>query len=111
MELTNPANLNAPTGGDSSTTTNAKAVKIISISSRMNIEVATHVRCPNCKSQVVVGSLDSSDLLDLNWKRHFCDDADRIKHEEKCVTKIQKIIEYYNRLELSSFQLGLKMDD
>jgi hypothetical protein len=104
-EFTNSKNLNAPT------TPIAKAVKIISISSRMDIGLAPHIRCPNCKSQVVVGSLNSSDLLDLNWKRHFCDDADRIKHEENCVIEIQKFIEHYNRRELSSFQLGLKMDD
>jgi hypothetical protein len=105
IEFTDSTNLNAPT------TPIAKAVKIISISSRMDIGLAPHIRCPNCKSQVVVGSLNSSDLLDLNWKRHFCDDADRIKHEENCVIEIQKFIEHYNRRELSSFQLGLKMDD
>jgi hypothetical protein len=104
-KFTNPTNLYAPS------TPIANAVKIKSLSSRMDIEVAPHVRCPNCKSQVVIGSLNSSDLLDLNWKRHFCDDADRIKHEENCVIEIQKFIEHCNRRELSSFQLGLKMDD
>jgi hypothetical protein len=108
-EFTIPRNLNATY--DSWTTPIAKAVKFISISSRLNIEVATRVRCPRCKSQVVVGSLNSGDLLDLSGKRHFCEDPDRIGHEVKCVTQIQKIIEYYNRRELSSFQLGLKMDD
>jgi len=103
-EFTNTRNLNATC--DSCATPIAKPVKIISISSRMD-QVATHVRCPNCKSQTVVGSSNSGDLLDRNGKRHLCRGADRIEHEEKCVVEIQKIIEFYNRRELSSFQLEL----
>ena len=105
-EFTTPGNLKA--SSDSSTTI-AKAVKIISISSRMDIEVATHARCPNCKSQVVVGSLNWSDRLDRNGKRHFCKGPDRIRHEEKCVIEIQKVIGYYNRYELSSFQVEVNI--
>src|SRR5437899_1225073 len=106
-EFTIPRDLNATS--DSWVTPIAKAVEIISISSRMDID--PHFRCPNCKSQIITGSLNSSDLLDLNGKRHFCESADRIRHQEKCVIDIHKIIEYYNRHELSAFQLGLKMDD
>ncbi len=61
-----------------------------------------------CKS---INTLDGDGLLDNSEKRHFCRGMDRIAHELKCVTQLQKIIEYYNRCELSSFQLGLKMDD
>lgn len=105
-EFTNARNLNAT--WDLWATPIVKAVKINSISSRMDIEVET-LRYPNCKSQVIIESLNSSDLLDLNRKRHFSDDIDRIVHEEKCVIDIQKIIEYYNRCELSSFQVELNI--
>ncbi|SRR6266487_1007559 len=105
-EFTNPRNLNATR--DSWATPIAKAVRIISISSRMD-QVSTHVRCPNCKLQIVVGSSNSGDLLDQNGKRHFCRGVDLIEHEERCVTQLQKIIEYYNRRELSSFQLELNI--
>jgi hypothetical protein len=86
----------------------AKAIKIESRLSKP--EFAPYTHCPNCKSQIIV-SLNSSNPLDLNWKRHFCSDPDRLAHEVGCVTQLQNIIEYYNRRELSSFQLGLKMDD
>lgn len=108
-KFTNPRDLNATS--DSWATPIAKAVEIASISSRMDIEVAPHFRCPSCKSQIITRSSISNDLLDLNGKRHFCDSADRIRHEEKCVIDIHQIIEYCNRHELSSFQLGLKVDE
>jgi hypothetical protein len=81
-----------------------------SITSKLskNKKDASVSRCQKCKA---INPLDGDHLLDPNGKRHFCDSADRIPHEEKCVIEIQKIIEYYNRRELSSFQLGLKMDD
>ena len=106
-EFTNPTNLNATL--NSWATPITKAFKIISISSRMDIEVARHVRCPNCRSEVIVRSLNSGELLDRNGKRHFCDDAERIKHEENCVIEIQQFIEHYNRHELSSFQVELNI--
>jgi hypothetical protein len=106
-EFTTSTILNVPSGRDSSRTTIAKAVKIIS--SRTDIGLAPNIRCPYCKSQVIVGSLNSIDLLDLNGKRHFCEDPDRIAHEIKCVKQIQKIIEYYNRRELSSFQVEVNI--
>ncbi len=104
-EFTNARHLNATC--DSWATSIAKAIKIKPHSSSTGF--AQHTFCPNCKSQTIGGSLNSSDLLDLNWKRHFCSDPDRIAHEEKCVTQVQKIIEYYNRRELSSFQLELNI--
>jgi hypothetical protein len=103
-EYANSMNLSAPNSGEPSTTTIAEVAKIISMSSRMDIEAAPHIRCPNCKSQVIVGSSNSGDLVYRNGKRPFCDGADRIPHEEKCVAQIQKIIEYYNRRELTTFQ-------
>jgi hypothetical protein len=45
--------------------------------------------------------------LDLNHKRHFCCDADKIVHECMTVERIKKIIEYMNNTELSSFELEL----
>jgi hypothetical protein len=108
-EFTNPTNLNATSG--LSTTTIATALKIMSISSTTDNGLASRMRCPHCKSQVILGSLNSIDLWDLNGIRHFCEEPARIDHEEKCITQIQKIMEYYNRHEFSSFQLALKMDD
>jgi hypothetical protein len=86
----------------------ANAVRIDSITSKLvkKEKNASHVRCQKCKS---INALDGDDLLDLNGKRHFCEDPDRIADEVKCVTQIQQIIEYYNRRELSSFQLELNI--
>ena len=75
-EFTNPTHLNAT--GDSSATTIAKAAKIMSILSTTDNGLEPHIRCPYCKSQFIVGSLNSIDLLDLNGMRHFCEDPDRI---------------------------------
>jgi hypothetical protein len=107
VEYTNSTNLNARSGKGTSAIF-GKAVKILPTRPRSNVERSPRVCCPKCKSQVIV---DERDFLDLNQKRHFCEGADRIPHEEKCVIEIQRILEYYNRHELSSFQLGLKMDD
>jgi len=91
-------------------TSPANAVRIGAITSKLvkKEKDASHIRCQKCKA---INTLDGEDILDLNGKRHFCHGADRIAHEEKCVVEIQKVIEYYNRKELSGFQLGLKMDD
>ena len=88
-------------------TSAANAVRIDSITSKfVKKGNASHVRCQKCKS---INRFDGDDLLDLNGKRHFCSDPDRITHEEECVTQLKKIIEYYNRRELSSFQLELNI--
>jgi hypothetical protein len=90
-------------------TATAIAIRIAAFASSVkNTKEASRSRCHKCK---FVTTLDGYDLLDLNGKRHFCHGVDRIAHEEECVTQLQKIIEYYNRCELSSFQLELKMDD
>ena len=91
-------------------TSTANAVRINSITSKLvkKEKDASHIRCQKCKA---INTLDGDDLLDLNGKRHFCHGADRIRHEENCVIEIQKVLEYYNRKELSGFQLELKMDD
>jgi hypothetical protein len=91
-EFTTSTILNVPSGRDSSRTTIAKAVKILSISSR----TAPHIRCPYCKSQVIVGSLNSFD-------------PDRLRHEENYVIEIQKMLEYYNRNEIASLQEELNI--
>ncbi|PWU80255.1 MAG: hypothetical protein DLM72_13055 [Candidatus Nitrosopolaris wilkensis] len=67
-------------------------------------------RCPDCNSQVGILNVNQKALFDLNCKRHFCNGSNRISHEEKCLIQIQKVIDYYNRHELSAFQLGLKID-
>jgi hypothetical protein len=89
-------------------TSTANAVRIDSITSKLvkKEKDASHIRCQKCKS---ITTLNGDDLLDLNGKRHFCDSSDRIPHEEKCVIKIQNIIKYYNRRELSGFQLELNI--
>jgi len=105
VEYTNSWHINHRSEYQKKTPT-AIAVSIASIS--LKKKDASNIRCPRCKS---ITTLDGADLLDLNGKRHFCHGTDRIRHEENCVIEIQKIIKNYNRRELSSFQLGLKMDD
>jgi hypothetical protein len=109
IEYTNSQDINHRSIEYQKKTSTANAVRIAATASTSAkiAKEATRSRCHHCKSTIT----HSNDILDLNGKRHFCDGAGRIRHEEKCVIKIQKIIEYYNRHELSSFQLGLKMDD
>ncbi|MDQ6668763.1 MAG: hypothetical protein M3Y53_11150 [Thermoproteota archaeon] len=110
IKYTNSRDINFRSIGYQEKTSTAAAVRIDSITSKLvkKEKDASHFGCLKCKA---ITTLDGDDLLDLNGKRHFCEDPDRMDHEEKCVIQIQKIIEYYNRRELSSFQLGLKMDD
>jgi hypothetical protein len=102
-EYTNSQDMNHRTIEYQEKTSTANAVRIDSITSKENVSTCL---CSKCKSII---SLDGTDLLDLNGKRHFCDGADLISHEEKCVTQIQKIIDHYNRRELSSFQVELNI--
>lgn len=44
---------------------------------------------------------------DSNGKRHNLRGVDLIQHEVKCVSELQKIVNYYNRHELSSFQVEM----
>jgi hypothetical protein len=100
---TNSQHINHRTIKYQEKTSTANAVRIDSITSKENVSTCL---CSICKSII---SLHGADLLDLNGKRHFCDGPDLIAHEEKCITNIQEIIEYYNRLELSSFQVELNI--
>lgn len=107
-EYTNSREINHRSTEYQERTSAANAVRIDSITSKLvkKEKNASHIRCQRCKS---INTFDGDDLLDLNEKRHFCEDPDRIAHEVKCLTQIQKIIEYYNRRELSSFQLELNI--
>jgi hypothetical protein len=89
-------------------TSTSNAVRIDSITSKFvkKEKNVSHIRCQRCKS---INMVDGDDLLDLNGKRHFCSGAVRLAHEEECVVEIQKVIEYYNRRELSGFQLELNI--
>jgi hypothetical protein len=89
-------------------TSTANAVGIDAIVSRLvkKEKNALHIRCQKCKA---ISTLDGNDLLDPSGKRHFCHGAERIRHEEICVIEIQKVIEYYNRKELSGFQVELNI--
>ena len=107
MQYTNPGDINHRSIEYRKQTSTANAVRIESITSKVKKgRDASHIRCQNCKA---INSLDGDDRLDLNGKRHFCDGADRIRHEENCVVEIQKFIEYYNRRELSSFQVEVNI--
>jgi hypothetical protein len=86
----------------------AEALRIENIASTPN-RSESRTRCAQCNSQVLVMNEYSRDLLDLNRKRHFCNDVDRILHEEKCVIRLQRIVEYYNRTEFSSHQLEMSI--
>jgi|GraSoiStandDraft_25_1057303.scaffolds.fasta_scaffold620112_1 hypothetical protein len=38
-------------------------------------------------------------------KNHFCSKVDLIRHEENWIIELQKMVEYINQHELSSFQV------
>jgi hypothetical protein len=103
MEYTNSRDINHRSIEYQEKTSTVNAVRIDTITSKVKKEknVST-CRCSKCKSII---SLDGEDPLDLNGKRHFCDDADQIRHEKNCVIEIQK----YNRKELSGFQVELNI--
>jgi hypothetical protein len=84
----------------------SEALRIENIASKPN-RSESRTRCARCNSQVLVMNDYSRDLLDLNRKRHFCNDVDRILHEEKCVIRLQSILEYYNQTEFSSQQVEM----
>ncbi len=44
---------------------------------------------------------------DSNEKRHNLSGIDLIQHEIKCVSELERIINYYNRYELSSFHVEM----
>lgn len=106
IEYTDSLNLNAPIVEDSN-----RANAGVANTTVLNNTSGNPLRCPRCRSLIIIDTRNAADLLDLNMKRHFCSNVDRILHEVQCVTEIQQIIEYYNQCELSSFRPGLKMDD
>ena len=72
--------------------------------------------CVMCKSPVLDILIsnekhDSIVTVDPNHKRHLCGGAELIKHEEKIVEDLQEQIKNINELELSSFQVGLTMEE
>ncbi|PWU80381.1 MAG: hypothetical protein DLM72_12425 [Candidatus Nitrosopolaris wilkensis] len=72
--------------------------------------------CVRCKSPVfdILRSSEKHDSIvtvDLNHKRHICTGPGRIIREENIVKGLQRHIEKINELELSSFQLGLAMEE
>ena len=73
-------------------------------------------RCKVCNSFVTYNSAKRDQngnyiLLDLNNKRHFCRNADMIIHECRTLEFVKTIIDDINRMELSSFELELKIAD
>jgi hypothetical protein len=113
IEYTDSLNLNAHTAEDPNRTF-ANALEIIPITSVLNRAPDDRLKhsstnCPKCKSPTISGIKNAGDLLDLNDKRDFCSDVQRILHEEKCVIKLQTIILNYNQDELSNFQLELNI--
>jgi hypothetical protein len=73
-------------------------------------------RCKNCNAFLIYDSaiVDSNGKcapLDLNHKRHFCCDAERIVHECAIVKSLQKIVKDTNNTELLSFELELRIAD
>jgi len=86
----------------------ARALMIEPVYSSQNIEFRTH--CPKCSSRVIVfTSNDGRDMLDLNYKRHFCEAEDRRRHEDECMIRLVKLVDDYNRIEFSSFQVELNI--
>jgi hypothetical protein len=108
IEYTNSGDINHRSIEYQEKTSTPNAVRIDSVTSKLveqkNDE--SHINCRECKSII---ALDGTDLLDVQGKRHFCRGAERIAHEERRVAEIQEIIEYYNRRELSSFQVELNI--
>ncbi|MDQ6865616.1 MAG: hypothetical protein M3044_17535 [Thermoproteota archaeon] len=106
-KYTNTTDINFRSNEYQEKTSIANAVRKDTIASKLVKEKdASHIPCHMCKA---INTLDGDDLIDLNGKRHFCQGADRIRHEENCVIEIQKVIEYYNRKELSGFQVELNI--
>lgn len=91
--------------------TSARASRLESISFRPILDDVFRARCPNCKSIIIVAHSDPKIQFDLDWKRHCCTHEDRRVREEKWVEKIESIVDYGNRHELSAFRLRLVMDD
>jgi hypothetical protein len=73
-------------------------------------------RCKNCNAFLIYdfAILDCNGKcvpLDLNHKRHFCTDAERIVHESAIVKNLQPLLEDTNKTELLSFELEPRIAD
>ena len=68
-------------------------------STTLKVKKEKNVSTCRCYKRKSINALDG--LLE---NRYFCRGVDRIAHEERCETRIQKIIKYYNRYRLSRFQ-------
>jgi hypothetical protein len=82
------------------------------MSSKVKIKNKDYVRCNSCNSYLFYGSdiLDEKGNpipLDINGKRHFCDAAHRLVHEEQVLINLQNRLAFANMVEFSGIQLGL----
>jgi hypothetical protein len=85
----------------------------------MGIEMAKlgfNRRCKSCNSLIIYDPTKREEngeytKLDLNCKRHFCSDIDKIEHECKIIDHVKRIIDNINKMELTSFELELKIVD
>lgn len=72
--------------------------------------------CVRCKTPVfdiqrTNDKYDNIVTVDINHKRHFCTGPERMIHEEDIVEGLQQHTKNINELELSSFQLGLTIEE
>lgn len=79
------------------------------------IEINFDHRCKHCNSLIIYDPAnreeDGDTVLDLNHKRHFCSNTDKIVHECQTVEHVKKLIDGINKTELSSFELELRIVD
>ncbi len=92
-----------------------KRIMGVNLSSSTNNSINKSIcRCDRCNAYLIVDSAIKDQnrkfiVLDLDQKRHFCCDSDKILHEGHTVEYLQKIIDYTNKRELSSFKLELRI--
>jgi hypothetical protein len=103
MKYTNSRDINFRSIEYRGKTSTGDAARIDAITSKLISEKnASPILWFECQSII---TLDAADPLHRNGKRDFYDNTDRVPH----VIKIQKFIEYYNRKELSRFQVELNI--
>jgi hypothetical protein len=101
IKYTGSLNLNATTAYPNRAT---KPTNVAEVTSTSNISPSIK-GCSNCKSLTNIDTI----LADQKGKKRFCSGVNLIRHEENCIIEIQKIIEYFNQHELSSFQVELNI--
>ena len=72
--------------------------------------------CQNCGALLIFDSAirdqnGKCTLLDLERKRHFCTDADKIEHETNVIQNLSQFIDHINDMELTSFKVRLEIVD